>query len=113
MSATGARSGSATATGADASGSRAPLEYLLRRSGPLTSNVAEACAFVRSEPSLPEADIQFHFGPAYFVENGFADYDGHALTMGPVLISTRSRGHVELASADPLAKPRILTNSLA
>jgi choline dehydrogenase-like flavoprotein len=98
---------------ADAERPRALLEYVLRRSGPLTSNVAEACAFVRSDPDLPEADLQFHFGPAYFVENGFADYDGHALTMGPVLISPRSRGRVELASADPTAKPRILTNTLA
>jgi choline dehydrogenase len=98
---------------ADAERPRALLEYLLRRSGPLTSNVAEACAFVRSDPSLPEADIQFHFGPAYFVENGFADYDGHALTMGPVLISPRSRGRIELASSDPGAKPRIVTNTLA
>ena len=47
--------------------------------------------------------MQFHFGPAYFVENGFADYDGHAFTLGPVLISPRSRGRIELASA---ARPR-------
>ena len=98
---------------ADAEKPRHLLEYALRRTGPLTSNVAEACLFVRSRDDLPEADLQYHFGPAYFVENGFAEYDGHALTLGPVLISTKSRGYVELASADPLAKPRILTNSLA
>jgi choline dehydrogenase len=98
---------------ADAQRPRSLLEYALRRSGPLSSNVAEACAFVRSDPSLPEADLQLHFGPVYFVENGFAEYDDHALTLGPVLISPRSRGWIELASADPAAKPRILTNTLA
>ena len=98
---------------ADAEKPRNLLQYALRRTGPLTSNVAEACLFVRSRDDLAEADLQFHFGPAYFVENGFAEYDGHAFTLGPVLISTQSRGHVELASADPLAKPRVLTNSLA
>ena len=98
---------------ADAERPRFLLEYVLRRSGPLSSNVAEACAFVRSDPTLAEADLQFHFGPAYFVENGFADHDGHALTLGPVLIAPRSRGWIELASADPAAKPRILTNTLA
>jgi choline dehydrogenase len=97
---------------ADAEKPRALLEYLLRRTGPLSSSVAEAFAFVRSRPGLPAADLQFHFAPAYFVDNGFQKYDGHAITMGPALISPRSRGWVRLRSADPAAKPRILTNSL-
>ena len=57
------------------------LEWLLRRSGPLTSTVAEAFAFVRSRPGLPAPDLQFHFAPAYFVDNGFDEYDGHAFTL--------------------------------
>jgi choline dehydrogenase len=89
------------------------LEWLLRRSGPLTSTVAEAFAFVRSRPGLPAADLQYHFAPAYFVDNGAEEFDGHAFTMGPVLISPRSRGEIRLAAADPVAKPRILTNTLA
>jgi choline dehydrogenase-like flavoprotein len=98
---------------ADAEKPRALLEYLLRRSGPLSSTVAEAFAFVRSQPGLAQPDLQFHFAPAYFVDNGFDEYDGHALTMGPALIAPRSRGRISLRSADPSAKPRILTNSLA
>ncbi len=98
---------------ADAESPRAMLEYLLRRSGPLTSSVAEAVAFVRSRPGLAQSDLQFHFAPAYFVDNGFDEYDGHAITMGPALVAPRSRGHVRLRSADPADKPRILTNSLA
>lgn len=89
------------------------LEWLLRRSGPLTSTVAEAFAFVRSRPGLPAADLQYHFAPAYFVRNGEEEYDGHAFTSGPVLITPRSRGRIRLRSADPTAKPRILTNTLA
>jgi choline dehydrogenase len=89
------------------------LEWLLRRSGPLTSTVAEAFAFVRSRPGLPAADLQYHFAPAYFVNHGAEEFDGHAFTMGPVLISPKSRGHIRLASADPTAKPRIFTNTLA
>lgn len=92
---------------------RALLEWVLRRTGPLTSTVAEAFAFVRSRPGLPAADLQFHFAPAYFVDNGFDEYDGHAITLGPVLVSPRARGHVRLRSASPLDKPRILTNTLA
>jgi len=98
---------------ADAERPKAVLEYLLRRSGPLSSSVAEAFAFVRSKPGLAQPDLQFHFAPAYFVNNGFEEYDGHAITMGPALVSPRSRGWVRLRSADPSDKPRIQTNSLA
>jgi choline dehydrogenase len=98
---------------ADAEKPKALLEYLLRRSGPLTSSVAEALAFVRSRPGLPAPDLQFHFAPAYFVDNGFEEYDGHAISMGPVLVKPRARGWVRLRSGDPADKPRILTNSLA
>jgi choline dehydrogenase-like flavoprotein len=97
----------------DAETPKALLEYLLRRTGPLTSSVAEAFAFVRSRPGLPGPDLQFHFGPAYFVDNGFDEYDGHAITTGPVLVKPRARGWVRLRSTDPSAKPRILTNSLS
>jgi choline dehydrogenase-like flavoprotein len=88
-------------------------EWLLRRSGPLTSTVAEAFAFVRTRPGLPAADVQYHFAPAYFADNGFEEFEGHAFTFGPVLVSTKSRGNLRLRSSDPLEKPRIVTNTLA
>ena len=89
------------------------LEWILRRSGPLTSTVAEAFAFVRTRPGLPAPDVQYHFAPAYFADNGFEEFDGHAFTFGPVLVSTKSRGNLRLRSSDPLDKPRIVTNTLA
>src|SRR5437764_10050491 len=98
---------------ADAEKAKALLEYVLRRSGPLTSNVAEACAFVKSRDDMAAPDIQFHFGPAYFVDNGFAEYDGHAFTLGPVLVDPRSRGELRLRSRNPLDKPAIRMNALA
>jgi choline dehydrogenase-like flavoprotein len=97
---------------ADAEKPRALLEWALRKTGPLTSSVAEALAFVHSRPGLPGADIQFHFAPAYFVDHGAGEYDGHALTIAPTLLTPKARGHVRLRSSDPAAKPRIITNSL-
>lgn len=88
-------------------------EWLLRRSGKLTSTVAEVCAFVRTRGGLPAADIQFHMGAAYFEDHGQEEYDGHCIVIGPVLVSPKARGRVWLRSADPSAKPRILTNSLS
>jgi choline dehydrogenase len=87
-------------------------EWLLRRSGKLTSTAAEVCAFVRTRPGLPAPDIQFHMGALYFDEHGAVEFDGHAATIAPTLVSPKSRGEVTLRSADPTAKPRILTNSL-
>ena len=98
---------------ADATKPKALAEWVLRRTGPLTSSVAEAFAFVRSRPGLPAPDLQFHFAPAYFVDHGAGEYDGHAFTCGPVLITPRSRGTIRLRSGDPQDKPRILTNTLA
>jgi choline dehydrogenase len=88
-------------------------EWLLRRTGPLTSTAAEVVAFVRTRAGLPAADIQFHMGALYFEDHGAEEFDGHAITIAPVLVSPKARGQVWLRSADPLAKPRILTNSLS
>ena len=88
-------------------------EWLLRRTGPLSSTVAEVVAFVRTRAGLPAADIQLHMGAAYFDDHGAEEYDGHCIAIGPVLVSPQARGQVWLRSANPADKPRIITNSLA
>jgi choline dehydrogenase-like flavoprotein len=88
-------------------------EWLLRRSGPLSSTVAEVFAFTRTRGGLPAADIQFHMGAAYFEDHGQETYDGHCMVIAPVLVSPKARGQVWLRSADPMAKPRIITNTLS
>jgi choline dehydrogenase-like flavoprotein len=88
-------------------------EWVLRRTGPLSSTVAEVVAFHRTRGGLPAADIQFHMGAAYYEDHGAETYDGHAMVIAPVLVSPRARGRVWLRSADPTDKPRILTNSLS
>lgn len=92
---------------------KALAEWLLRRSGKLTSTVAEVVAFVRTRGGLPAADIQFHMGAAFFEDHGQEEYDGHCMVIAPVLVSPKARGRVWLRGPDPLEKPRILTNSLS
>ncbi len=92
---------------------RALLEYLAFRRGMLSSNIGEAGCFVHSREGLEAADIQFHFGPAYFVEHGFETFDGHAFSLGPTLVTVASRGSIELRSVDPFSKPRIQGNYLS
>jgi choline dehydrogenase len=96
----------------DAEKPAALAEFLLRRRGPLTSTVAEAFLFTRSHTEATAPDLQFHFAPAFFADNGFEEYPGHAFTTGPVLVAPRSRGRLWLRSADPAAKPAILGNHL-
>jgi choline dehydrogenase len=88
-------------------------EWLLRKTGPLTSTVAEVVGFTRTRGGLPAADIQFHMGAAYYEDHGAETFDGHCAVIAPVLVSPAARGQVWLRSADPTAKPRILTNALS
>jgi choline dehydrogenase-like flavoprotein len=92
---------------------KALIQYLFRRTGPLSSNVGEAMAFIRTRPGLPAPDIELIFAPAYYHDHGFDTYDGHAFTLGPVLLAPRSRGRLRLRSADPTAKPKLVGNHLA
>ena len=89
------------------------VEYFARRTGDLSSNVAEAGAFVRSEESLPAPDLQFHFGPTYHEDHGFVRPPGHGFTLGPTLVAPTSRGRIMIRSADPAAPPRIYGNFLS
>jgi len=98
---------------ADAEKPASMLRFLLRRTGPLTSNVGEALGFIRSRPGLPAPDLELIFGPAYYHDHGFDTYDGHAFSMAAVLISPRSRGRLRLRSADPAEKPELVGNHLA
>jgi choline dehydrogenase-like flavoprotein len=96
-----------------AEGPKALAEWLLRRSGKLTSTVAEVVAFTRTRGGLPAADIQFHMGAAYYEDHGAETYDGHCMVIAPVLVSPKARGQVWLRSANPAAKPHIKTNTLS
>jgi choline dehydrogenase-like flavoprotein len=98
---------------ADAEKPAALLKWVLRKKGPLTSNVGEAMAFIRTRPGLPSADVQLLFGPAYYHDHGFDSHDGHAFSLAAALIAPRSRGRLSLRSADPADKPHLVGNHLA
>jgi choline dehydrogenase len=87
-------------------------EWVLRKTGPLTSTAAESVAFVRTRAGLPAPDIQLHVGALYFEKHGQETFDGHAFVIAPTLVTVKSRGWVGLRSADPADKARIQTNAL-
>jgi choline dehydrogenase len=87
--------------------------YLLRRRGLLTSNVAEAGAFLRLAPTAPAPDMELLIGVSYFLEHGFANPEGHGFTVAAILQHPASRGELTLASADPARAPVIRPHYLS
>ena len=81
--------------------------------GPLTSNIAESGGFWRSRDGLDAPDVQFHFAPVMFADEGLADPFDHGYSFGACVLKPSSRGRVTLRSADPTDKPRILRTSSA
>ncbi|HMH91245.1 MAG TPA: GMC family oxidoreductase N-terminal domain-containing protein [Streptosporangiaceae bacterium] len=88
-------------------GPRNLARWQLMHSGPLTSNVAEAGGFWRSDPALPAPDIQWHVLPVPYQNYGLADPAIRALSVLITLVAAGSRGRIRLHSADPRHKPAI------
>ena len=80
--------------------------------GPLTSNIAESGGFWRSRDGLDAPDVQFHFAPVMFADEGLMEPFDHAYSYGVCVVKPSSRGRVSLRFSDPSDKPRILTNFL-
>ena len=95
---------------ANAESVKALAKYMCFKNGILTSNVAEAGGFITTDAASPAPDVQFHFGPGYYVDHGFATFKGHAFSLGPTMIRPRSKGRVSLRSTNPLDAPMIQAN---
>jgi len=80
--------------------------------GPLSSNIPEAGAFFRSRPGLDAPDVQFHFAPSMFFDEGLTAPSDHGYAFGPVVAKPTSRGRVMLRAPLPDSKPRVLCNFL-
>ncbi|MGH2905217.1 MAG: GMC family oxidoreductase [Solirubrobacterales bacterium] len=85
----------------DAKNPKYLVEWLLRRSGKLTSNAMEANLLARSDPSELAPDMQYALAPCFFFNHGKDEHDRPALTCGPVLLQQKSRGSVKIQANDP------------
>ncbi|CAB3791006.1 Alcohol dehydrogenase [acceptor] [Paraburkholderia caffeinitolerans] len=84
--------------------------YKRERTGMLTSNVAEAGAFIKSRPDLTEPDLQIHFANAAITVP--MKY-GHGYSAHICLLRPHSRGRLTLKSKDVRDTPVIDLNMLA
>jgi choline dehydrogenase-like flavoprotein len=91
---------------------RGILEWRRARTGMLTTNFAEAGGFIKSRPEEATPDLQLHFVIAKLVDHGRKTVLGHGFSCHVCLLRPASRGTLRLASADPMAAPRIDPNFL-
>lgn len=89
------------------------LRYLIFKSGPLTSNVAEAGLFLRTRVGALTPDLQLLFGPAYYRAHGLVRRKEHCFGFGPTLITPESRGSISLRTPNPQDAPAICANYLS
>jgi choline dehydrogenase len=91
----------------------ANIELLEREGrGPLSSNIPEAAGFFRCRPGVDAPDVEFHFAPSMFFDQGLTAPADHGVAFGPVVIKPTSRGRVMLRTPMPDSKPLILCNFL-
>jgi choline dehydrogenase-like flavoprotein len=88
-------------------GPRNLARWQMTHTGPLTTNIAEAGGFSRTDPALAAPDIQWHVLPVPYIDGGLADPASRALSVLITLLSVGSRGKIRLRSSDPRHKPWI------
>jgi choline dehydrogenase len=82
--------------------------YLLTRSGPGVTNIAEAGGFVRTVLAPDRRpDVQLHFVPAQLDDHGRNRLPGHGFTLHACVLRPRSRGRLSLRTARANDAPRI------
>ncbi|MFO0102107.1 MAG: GMC family oxidoreductase, partial [Betaproteobacteria bacterium] len=93
---------------------RAIGRWRRERRGVLTSNFAEAGAFVRTEPQLARPDLQLHFVIGMVDNHNRTYHWGHGMSCHACALRPQSRGSVTLADADartpPVIDPRFLSH---
>ncbi len=86
---------------------RAIQRWRRERRGLLTSNFAEAGAFVRTLPELTRPDVQLHFVIGMVDDHSRKMHWGHGMSCHSCPLRPKSRGTLTLASRDAREAPRI------
>ena len=89
------------------------LEYLARRSGPMSMAPSQLGLFTRSDPERAHPNLEFHVQPLSLDAFGQPLHRFDAFTASVCNLNPTSRGSVRIASGDPLAAPKIAPGYLA
>lgn len=90
------------------------MQFIFDRSGYATYTYT-GVGLVRTRPELDYPDIQYHFGAfsANYTFDGIQMQKEAAINLQPNVNNSRSRGYLELRSADPREQPKIQFNMLS
>ena len=89
------------------------MEYLFKRSGPMSMAPSQLGAFTRSDPSQPWPNIEYHVQPLSLDAFGEPLHPFPAFTASVCNLNPTSRGTVQIQSANFAQAPRIAPNYLS
>jgi choline dehydrogenase len=89
------------------------LEYLLKRSGPMSMAPSQLGAFAYSSPEQNSANVEYHVQPLSLEKFGEDLHSFNAFTASVCNVRPTSRGSVHINSSDPDAPPVISPNYLS
>jgi len=89
------------------------MEYLFRRTGPLTMPPSQLGAFAKSDPTQPTPNIEWHVQPLSLDKFGEPLHPFPAITPSVCNLRPSSRGWVRIKSPDPATYPEIKLNYLS
>ena len=89
------------------------MEYVLKRSGPMSMAPSQLGAFTRSSPDQPYPNIQYHVQPLSLDAFGEPLHRFPAFTASVCNLNPTSRGHVRITSARFEDAPAIAPNYLS
>jgi choline dehydrogenase-like flavoprotein len=93
---------------------KAIAEWRRQRTGRLTTNFAEAGAFVKSSAEVDRPDLQLHFVIGMVDDHARKNHLGHGMSCHVCVLRPHSRGTLRLASADtkiaPIIDPKFLSD---
>ena len=92
---------------------RIGMEYLFKRSGPMSMAPSQLGAFTRSDPSRPHANLEYHVQPLSLEAFGQPLHAFPAFTASVCNLNPSSRGAVRIRTPDSLDAPSIAPHYLS
>ncbi len=98
---------------------RVGLQYILKRSGPLSLSINQGGGFIRTQPGEGAPDLQLYFSPVSYTRAPVGTRPMMAPDPFPGFLlgfnqcHPTSRGHLGISSTDPMAEPEIQPNYLS
>ena len=89
------------------------LEWLIKRTGPLTIGAGQGAIFAKTRPELATPDVQFHLILFSADKPGEPLHDFSGFTASVCQLRPESRGSLMIKSRDPKEHPAIHANYLA